>query len=131
MATPSLLRAQQGGVLTLTLNRPAKLNAIDNDLAQALLDALELAVSDPEVRVIRLCGSGRAFCAGRDTSAAPTLRDLELGQGVALAIVQRPKPVLAAVHGWTVGAGLEWMMNADLVVAEDDGALLRIVPTGR
>lgn len=120
MSTTTLLSSCHEGVLTLTLCRPAKLNAIDNDLAAALLDALQSSVGDSAVRVIRLCGSGRAFCAGRDTSAEPTLRDLELVQSVAIAIVSHPKPVVASVHGWTVGAGLEWMMDADIVIAADD-----------
>lgn len=117
---PSLLSMLGDGVLTLTLNRPAKLNAIDNALAAALLDAMRAAADSPEVRVIRLRGRGRAFCAGRDVSAPPTDRDLELVQAVALAIVRHPKPVVAAVHGWTVGAGFEWTMDADVVVAADD-----------
>jgi len=120
MSEPTLLSLHREGVLTLTLNRPAKLNAIDNDLAAALLDALQSACGDPAVRVIRLRGNGRAFCAGRDVSATPTERDLELVQAVASAIVRHPKPVVAAVHGWTVGAGLEWTMDADLVFAADD-----------
>jgi 2-(1,2-epoxy-1,2-dihydrophenyl)acetyl-CoA isomerase len=120
MVEPTLLSALDNGVLTLTLNRPAKLNAIDNALATALLDALQAASDNAEVRVIRLRGNGRAFCAGRDVSAPPTERDLELVQGVAVAIVRHPKPVVAAVHGWTVGAGFEWAMDADVVVAADD-----------
>jgi enoyl-CoA hydratase/carnithine racemase len=120
MVEPTLLSTLDKGVLTLALNRPAKLNAIDNALAAALLDALQAACNDPHVRVIRLRGNGRAFCAGRDVSAQPTERDLELIQGVAVAIVRHPKPVVAAVHGWTVGAGFEWMMDADVVVAADD-----------
>ena len=118
-ATPLLLD-RDGGVLTLTLNRPDKLNAIDNPLADALLDALRSAAADPAVRAIRLRGHGRAFCAGRDVSAPPTERDLELVQAVARAIVTHRCPVIAAVHGWTVGAGLEWMMNADTVFAATD-----------
>lgn len=118
-ATP-LLPERDGGVLTLTLNRPDKLNAIDNPLAEALLDALRSAATDPTVRAIRLRGHGRAFCAGRDVSAAPTERDLELVQAVSRAIVTHRCPVIAAVHGWTVGAGFEWMMNADIVVAATD-----------
>lgn len=118
-ATPLLLD-RDGGVLTLTLNRPDKLNAIDNPLADALLDALRSAAADPAVRAIRLRGHGRAFCAGRDVSAPPTERDLELVQAVARAIVTHRCPVIAAVHGWTVGAGFEWMMNADVVVAAND-----------
>ena len=79
MPEPTLLSALDEGVLTLTLNRPAKLNAIDHTLAAALLDALQAAADDPQVRVM-----------------------------------------LAAVHGWTVGAGFEWAMDADVVVAADD-----------
>lgn len=120
MPSTKLLLDREAGVLTLTLNRPDKLNAIDNPLAETLLDALAAAANDPEVRAIRLRGNGRAFCAGRDVSAAPTDRDLELVQAVSRAIVAHPKPVIAAVHGWTVGAGFEWMMNADIVVAADD-----------
>lgn len=118
-ATPLLLE-RDGGVLTLTLNRPDKLNAIDNPLAEALLDALRSATTDPTVRAIRLRGHGRAFCAGRDVSAPPTDRDLDLVQAVSRAIVTHRCPVIAAVHGWTVGAGFEWMMNADIVVAATD-----------
>lgn len=118
MSPPKLLVEREDQVLTLAFNRPEKLNAIDNDLALALLDALATA-HDDAVRVIRLRGQGRAFCAGRDVSQAPTDRDLELTQAVALALVHHPKPVVAAVHGWTVGAGFEWMLNADLVVAAE------------
>jgi 2-(1,2-epoxy-1,2-dihydrophenyl)acetyl-CoA isomerase len=112
-----ILSSQRDGILTLTLHRPDKLNAIDNELARALLEAIAAAARDDSVRVLLLRGSGRAFCAGRDTSAAPTEDDLVLVQGVAQALVALPKPVVAAVHGWTVGAGLEWMLDADIVVA--------------
>ena len=65
-ASPKLLTHTEQGVLTLTLNRPGKLNAIDNELAEALLQALEAARDNTAVRAIRLRGEGRAFCAGRD-----------------------------------------------------------------
>ncbi|PKO28235.1 MAG: crotonase [Betaproteobacteria bacterium HGW-Betaproteobacteria-9] len=120
MPSPQLLLESDAGVLTLTLNRPDKLNAIDNELAEALLEALNAAATDPSVRAIRLLGKGRAFCAGRDVGAAPTDKDLELVQAVSRAIVAHPRPVIAAVHGWTVGAGFEWMMNADIVYAAAD-----------
>ena len=117
MSEPKLLLERADNVLTLVLNRPNKLNAIDNDLAESLCEALQTAATDPAVRVIRIRGNGRAFCAGRDVSSPPTDRDLELVQAVSNAIVRSPKPVVAAVHGWTVGAGFEWMMNADVVYA--------------
>jgi len=118
-ACSKLLTHTDEGVLTLTLNRPDKLNAIDNELADALLRALNAARDDALVRVIRLRGAGRAFCAGRDVSAAPTEQDLVLVQSVSQALVGHPRPVLAEVHGWTVGAGFEWMLNADVVVAAE------------
>lgn len=117
MNEPTLLTDIRDGVLTLSLNRPDKLNAINNPLALSLLDALNKAAANATVRAIRLRGRGMAFCAGRDLGAPPTERDLELVQTVADAMVRNPKPILAQVHGWVVGAGLEWMMCADVVVA--------------
>jgi 2-(1,2-epoxy-1,2-dihydrophenyl)acetyl-CoA isomerase len=104
-------------VLSVRLDRPERLNAIDEPTARALLDTLERAAGSADVRVIVLRGNGRAFCAGRDLSEAPTAEILALVQAVARAIAACPKPVLAVVHGWVVGAGVEWMLAADIVVA--------------
>lgn len=119
LATATLQSELQAGVLTLTLNRPEKRNAINNALARALLAALQHAEADTAVRCVVLRGNGLAFCAGRDVSEAPTEDDLVLTQQVAQAVVRCSKPVVAAVHGWVVGAGLEWMLDADIVVAAD------------
>ena len=67
----SLQRDLTDGVLTLTLNRPQRLNAIDEATASALLQALREADTTPQVRVLLLRGEGRAFCAGRDISEPP------------------------------------------------------------
>lgn len=123
MPEPKLLSDLRGNVLTLTLNRPAKLNGIDNELADGLRQSLDGAATDAAVHVVRLRGNGRAFCAGRDVSAAPTDKDLELIQAVVRAIVAHPKPVVAAVHGWVVGAGLEWTLTSDIVVMAEDARL--------
>lgn len=117
MTDAPLLTAVDDGVMTITLHRPQKLNAIDNPLAEALLGAVEAAGRDDAVRAVRVRGEGRAFCAGRDVGAPPTERDLTLVQAVATALVRLDKPVLFAVHGWTLGAGLEWMLDADIVIA--------------
>lgn len=117
MTQSKLLVEAKDGLATLTLNRPDKLNAIDNELAQAILTALDSAASNDSVHAVCLRGTGRAFCAGRDVSAPPTETDLQLVQAVSESIVRLTKPVLFAVHGWTVGAGLEWMLNADIVIA--------------
>ena len=120
MSEPRLLVECRDGVMVLTLNRPAKLNAIDNELARELLRAIADAGRDDAVSVLLLRGAGRAFCAGRDVGAPPTQEDLVLVQAVAQAIVTLPKPVVAAVHGWTVGAGLEWMLDADVAIAAEN-----------
>ncbi len=120
MDTPHLIVDVQAGVMTLTLDRPGKLNAIVPAVSRALLAALDRARDDPAVRAVLLRGNGRAFCAGRDITAPPTDEDLVLVQSVAQAIVALPQPVVAAVHGWTVGAGLEWMLDADIVLAASD-----------
>ena len=117
MTHAKLLVEAKDGLATLTLNRPDKLNAIDNEMANAVLNAFASVASDDSVRAVRVRGTGRAFCAGRDVSAPPTETDLKLVQAVSKSIVRLPKPVLFTVHGWTVGAGLEWMLNADIVVA--------------
>jgi len=119
MTDAVLHTALQDGVLTVTLNRPSKLNAINLELAHALLAALQSAEHNEAVRAILLQGNGRAFCAGRDTSEAPTDADLQAVQAVSQALVQGSKPVVALVHGWVLGAGLEWMLNADVCIAAD------------
>jgi 2-(1,2-epoxy-1,2-dihydrophenyl)acetyl-CoA isomerase len=119
MGTGKIGSIVSDGILTVTLQRPEKLNAIDNDLARELLQAISVARSNEDVRVLLLRGTGRAFCAGRDVGAPPTEQDLELVQAVAEALVSLPKPVVAAVHGWTLGAGLEWVLDTDIVIAAE------------
>ena len=119
MSGGKVLLELRDGIMAATLHRPDKLNAIDNDMARELLHAIGMAGSDAGVHVLLLRGAGRAFCAGRDVGAPPTEQDLEVVQAVAAALVALPKPVVAAVHGWTVGAGLEWVLDADLVLAAE------------
>jgi enoyl-CoA hydratase len=128
-AEPVLLHQPTGWGVRLTLNRPAKLNAISHELREALTSAIETAAVDPAVRAIVIEGAGRAFCAGYDLSeAAPTeawaWREV-LAQDVAatLAIWRCPKPIVAAVHGYCLAGGLELAMACDLVIAADDAQL--------
>ncbi len=110
-------RHPEDGVLELRLNRPQRLNALTCALTEHLLDAVRQAHHDKTVRVLLLTGEGRAFCAGKDRDDPGTPQFVAALQQLALALMECPKPVIAAVQGWAVGAGLELLLDCDIVVA--------------
>ena len=123
-----LLTEKHGTVTVLTLNRPTKLNALNADLVHALTDALEAAHDDNDVSVVVLAGAGRAFCAGADTSVprpltAENRRNLirHGDHNVALTklLGRIDKPIIAAVHGYALGAGCGLAFGSDMVVAAE------------
>lgn len=120
----TLLRSLDGGVLTLTLNRPDTLNALDAGLRAALLAAIKGSSRDPATRAVVITGAGRGFCSGADLrgqAAEPDFRAVLVAEYNPLieAIRALPKPVVAAVNGVAAGAGFSLAMAADLVVASD------------
>src|SRR5438876_10114508 len=125
--TELVLSARQGAVLTLTLNRPETLNALNRQTTQALTAALEAAGQDPEVGAIILTGAGRAFCAGadlRDVAARAQAGQTDLGEDLRAnyapmirAIRACPKPVVAALNGTAAGAGLSVALACDVRIA--------------
>jgi len=126
MASDSLLVARDGGVMTLTLNRPAKRNALDTETLQALDDALVNAELHGDVRVVALRGAGKDFCAGADLDELLASADRSLDEneaaalamgGVFLRIRTLPKPVVAVVHGRVLAGGCGLATACDLVLA--------------
>jgi enoyl-CoA hydratase/carnithine racemase len=115
------------GVRQVSLNRPARLNAIVPELLDDLVAALTEADRDEGVRAIVLTGEGRAFCSGDDlkefssqaTDDDGTTAYVERIQDVTRAMVLGGKPVVGAVRGWAVGGGLEWVINCDFAIAAE------------
>ena len=127
MPYENILVAESEGVLTITLNRPEKLNSFIGHMRRDLAEALEHAGSERHVRVVILTGAGRAFCAGGDIEFMADLmkrrdseefaRILGAGRRVILAIRQMTKPVIAAVNGIAAGAGCNLALACDLRIA--------------
>jgi enoyl-CoA hydratase len=113
---------RDGGVLMLTLDNPAKLNAVNATALTTMAETVEKAADDGSTRVVVLTGAGRAFCSGADlaptTSAVPgTPSTLEAANRFVTALRSAPQPVLAAVNGPAVGVGCSLVLACDLAVA--------------
>lgn len=116
-----LIGIEIAGISILRLNRPAKRNALATDLLMAVADALEDASEDEAIRCVVITGSDRLFAAGADINEMIEKRVAGALADVRPAIWQRirafPKPLVAAVEGWCLGAGNELLMCCDLSVA--------------
>jgi enoyl-CoA hydratase len=121
--------ARSGVVLTLTLDRPDQLNALTDELSDALASELEAAATDDDLRVVVIRGAGRAFCAGADIAGADApmqldVRALDRANRIVRAITRLDKPVLAAVHGAAAGVGCSIALACDLAVASEAATFL-------
>ncbi len=123
---PMLLRADNHGVTTLTLNRPKQFNALSQAMLAALQSALDAIAQDDSVRVVVIAANGKAFCAGHDLKEMRAHTDQAFHQTLfeqcsrmMLTINQMPQPVLARVHGLATAAGCQLVAACDLAVAAD------------
>ncbi len=115
------------GIGIITLNRPERLNAINNVLLREFMDSLKTATQDKEAAVIVLTGKGRAFCAGQDLketaeglSTEDYLEEADRLQEVQRLIMKLGKPLVAAVGGYALGGGCEFAMSCDIRIVSED-----------
>lgn len=124
MAYETLLTELKDGVMTVTLNRPDKLNAFNTAMSRELIDFFTSVNANDEVRAIVVTGAGRAFCAGADISGGseafrvwndgsrPVKRDPK--ESITLAIYNCLKPIVAAINGAAVGVGITMCLPMDI-----------------
>ncbi|KMS89813.1 enoyl-CoA hydratase [Streptomyces regensis] len=120
---PTVVTAHEDGVTTITINRPHRKNAIDQDTWKTLADALRAADADDGTRVVVLTGAGGDFCAGADLSVDSTiahpLRRMHHVNRTAVTLHELETPTIAKVDGVAVGAGWNLALGCDLVAASD------------
>jgi len=121
-----LFTENMAGVMLLRLNRPEKLNALNESLIGALNVAFDFAENDDAVKALVITGTGRAFCAGGDLEMLTSWQNMTAherregyftGAALALRLAEMPLPVVAAVNGIAFGAGFDLALGADICIA--------------
>lgn len=144
MGYATLLVERRDAITTVTLNRPEARNALDLVMRRELTAALDEIEADPEARVVVLTGAGGHFCAGGDVktmqakrhTAAEGRARVELLNRMVLRLVDFPRPTIAMVDGYAVGAGCNLALCCDLIVASERAkfgevfAKIGLVPDG-
>lgn len=128
------------GIGRVVLNRPEKLNALSKELQAELVDCVEMADSDPDIRVMTLTANGRAFCAGYDITPPVTpeqeavarerrdnirvdIHRMKQTPNTMSRILNLSKPIIAGVHGYCIAGGTDLAFHCDIVIAADDAQI--------
>lgn len=126
MDLETILVERNEGVVTVTLNRPEKKNAVNARMWDELLETFEAVADDPGDRALVITGAGGAFCSGADltdlsgdATPQPRINSMRHVADVALALHRLPKPTIAKVGGVAAGAGCNLALGCDLIVASD------------
>lgn len=126
MTEEHLMIEKSGPILELTLNRPESLNAFSTRMISRLTSAIIDAGKDTDVKVIIISGAGRSFSAGGDVKNMGSSESLEVYDHIGrlndciLTIKQSEKPIIASVHGFAAGAGVNLALACDMIVAAED-----------
>jgi enoyl-CoA hydratase/carnithine racemase len=128
--TEHVLIEKAGGVLTLTLNRPEKKNALTGEMYAALGESIDASADDPEVRCVLIQANGDMFTAGNDLGAFAAVNSGETpagerrgGSALIMALARARTPIVAAVNGRAVGVGTTMLLHCDLVFLAEDALL--------
>lgn len=132
MEETPVLSALEGGVLTLTLNRPQRLNAMSHPLIDAMNAELKRAREDDAVRAVLLTGTGRGFCAGADLADPDRGNTSDSGEALdkffnpVIRLMRTiPKPIVAAVNGPAAGVGMSFALASDIAIAGKSASFLQ------
>lgn len=130
-----ILTTRENGVLTITLNRPDRLNSFNDEMHRQLSDALKIAERDDTVRCLVITGAGRGFCAGQDLNdrnVSVSEQAPDLGYSVETfynPLIRRltslPKPIICAVNGVAAGAGAAIALAGDIVIAAKSASFIQ------
>jgi enoyl-CoA hydratase len=124
MSSPVLIVEKNAGVARVTLNRPEAMNALSQELRQALTGAFQELAQDAGVRVVILTGAGRAFCAGLDLKELGSAGGPRLGafteKDMIASVRDFPGPVIGAVNGFAITGGFELALACDFLIASSE-----------
>ena len=123
---PMLLRRDEAGITTLTLNRPLQFNSLSKAMLETLITEVDAIAADTSVRVVVLAGEGKAFCAGHDLKEMRGNHTHAFQQELfrlcgkfMVKLTEMPQPVIARIHGIATAAGCQLVSMCDLAVASD------------